>query len=346
MRVGRSACGSISRAAARRRLEVRVELVDADLVDRVRVQVPERAQPDELVVASPPEGPVVGRGRQAVRDPGAVRLHRGVRPVDRPGEAGELGLAEDGLGGRADLREQRRQVPCVARLDLLPDRDLRTRGAALRGLEERGRLLEPVGDALQPLRQRGRAAREQEEDRVAHLARGEPGPLPAPDLLRVEQRRAQVVDLEVPLEARGRGEVRVIDRLDGGEVRPVGPDLVEDRVPARVPEPVVLGVDAEHRREDRVVLEQAADARLDEVVQPLVHRPGVGRGRGSRECHVGESLGHRSSGTRGSRRAATRGPARARVLRPRCPRARGRGPARSPGGPRRRRRRPGRRPRR
>ena len=96
------------------------------------------------------------------------------------------------------------------------------------------------------------------------------------------------MDLEVALEPGLRRQAVGVQRHDRREVRAVVGDLLEDGVAAGVAEPVVLGVDAEQRRVDRVVHEQASDAGLDEVVEARVERPLVGRGLGSRQVDAAE----------------------------------------------------------
>ena len=143
----------------------------------------------------------------------------------------------------------------------------------------------------EPLRERRGAAGEQQEHGVADVAGGLRAALPAADLVRVEQRQADVVELQVPLEPRGGGQPGRIQRLDGGEVGLLLGDLVLDRVPARVAQAVVLAVDAEVGGHDRVVGEQAPDAGLDEVVEAVVERARVRRGRRSREILAAEQCG-------------------------------------------------------
>src|SRR2546423_11261312 len=68
-------------------------------------------------------------------------------------------------------------------------------------------------------------------------------------------------------------------------------EIVEHRVARAVSEPVVAGMDPEVRAHDRVVVDEPAEARLDEVVQAVVERPGVGRAIRSGEGYVGQG-GH------------------------------------------------------
>ena len=77
-------------------------------------------------------------------------------------------------------------------------------------------------------------------------------------------------------------------------------ELVEDRLPPAVAELVVERVQAEGRAEDRVVADQPAQARLDEVVERVVARPAVGRVGGARQVGRERRVGQGSApGSRG-----------------------------------------------
>ena len=284
------------------RLGVRAQLVPADLEDRVRVQVPEGAQADQLVVALATQRPVLGGGRQRPVHPDGVVVERLAGAVDRAVQPGQLPGVQDLLGGLPHLGEEARQVLRVAELHLLPQADLGPDRPAARLREEGGDALETVRDALDPLRQGRGSAGEQREHGVADVPGGLRPALPAADLVRVEQRQADVVELQVPLEPRGGGQPGRIERLDGGEMALLLGDLVLDGVPAGVAQAVVLAVDPEVGGHDRVVGEQAPDAGLDEVVEAVVERAGVGRGRRSREILAAEQCRHGSSGAAGARR--------------------------------------------
>ena len=118
--------------------------------------------------------------------------------------------------GRQDVRRRRRRSrrrrpaarAAVVDLDLLPAADLRDGRAGL-GLLEVGRdRLEPAGDRVEPLGERRVVAREQQEQAVADVVERERPPLPDPQPVDVEDRAADVVDLEVALEARPRATAR------------------------------------------------------------------------------------------------------------------------------------------
>ena len=72
-------------------------------------------------------------------------------------------------------------------------------------------------------------------------------------------------------------------RLDLAQVAPVGVELGEDRLATAVAELVVAVVQAEVRAEDRVVADEPAEARLDEVVERVVGRAAVVGRRGARQ---------------------------------------------------------------
>ena len=69
-------------------------------------------------------------------------------------------------------------------------------------------------------------------------------------------------------------------------------ELAEDRVAPAVAEEVVVLVDPERRREDRVVADQPAEAFLDEVVQPRIEGAGGGAGAGAGERRGRALVGH------------------------------------------------------
>jgi hypothetical protein len=86
------------------------------------------------------------------------------------------------------------------------------------------------------------------------------------------------VDLEVALEAGLRRQLGRVDRLDGRQVDPVGGDLAKHGVALAIGQPVVFGVDADERREVRVIPDDPPEATLDQVVEAVVQRAAV-RGR-------------------------------------------------------------------
>ena len=88
------------------RLGVRAQLLPADLQDRVRVQVAEGPQADQLVVALAAQRPVVGGAGQRPVQPGGVGVEGRAGAVDRAVQAGELSLVHHLLGGLPDLGEE------------------------------------------------------------------------------------------------------------------------------------------------------------------------------------------------------------------------------------------------
>ena len=126
-------------------------------------------------------------------------------------------------------------------------------------------------------------AREQQEQPVADRVERERPSLPDAKHVGLEDAAADVVDLEVAFEAGVFGEAGGIDRLDRGQMLPIRRELAEHRVAPAVAERVVVVVDPEVRRGNRVVAHEPSEARLDEVVEALVERPGLRRpsGRGS-----------------------------------------------------------------
>ena len=137
-------------------------------------------------------------------------------------------------------------------------------------------------------------AREQQEQAVADVVEGERATLPDAQDVRVEDGPADVVDLEVALEARLGGQPGRVDRLDRGEVRAVRRELGEDGLAAAVAEQVVVLVEAERGAEDRVVADEPHEAGLDEVVE-VGRRAGPGqppaRGAGAARRVVARSSG-------------------------------------------------------
>ena len=239
MSVGRSASGSSSRAAARRALEVGLELVLADLEDRVGVEVAERPQPDQLVVALGAQRPVVARVGDGLRRSSRVRLaaRRSRRRWPARAASSSAPSMTPSAAARTSANRDGRSAG-VARLGALPDRDLWPDGAGLRP----ARGTPAPASSRSAIRARrsasGAAPRaNSEEDRVAELAGRRAAPLPAPDLVALVQVETEVVQLEVALEPGRRGEAGVVERLDRGEVRAVRGDLGEHGVAARVAQP-------------------------------------------------------------------------------------------------------------
>ena len=191
--------------------------------DRVGVQVPEGAQPDQLVVALPAQRPVLGRGARGSSPPRrrGRRAPRRAPWIARSSRASPAAPSTSS-GRRADLGEQPRQVrwrsaarpSATGRPGARPRAAARPRGSA--GTPSRR-------SAMRSIRSDSGAAPRANSENTASpmLAGGRRPPLPAADLVRLEQPEAEVVELEVPLEPRRGREPGWVERLDGREVRPV-----------------------------------------------------------------------------------------------------------------------------
>ena len=246
----------------------------------------------ERVVPLASDRPVVGPVRERALEPGRVELDGDLGGVRGPAEAPSLRPVDGSVRGRDDLIEEGRDLGGGLDLDPLPHPDLRLDRAGTRLVEVLGDGLEAPGDRRQPLGEGGMVAGEQEEQPVADRVEGERPALPDAQHVRVEDGSADVVQLQVALEAGGRRQVGWIEGLDLREVAPIGLELGENRLTSAVAELVVERVQAQGGPQDRVVADQPAQSRLDEVVERVVARPavaGVGRARQvGRECRVGQ----------------------------------------------------------
>ena len=116
-------------------------------------------------------------------------------------------------------------------------------------------------------------AGEQQEETVADHVEGERATLPDPEHVRLVDAATEVVDLEVAVESGARGELSGIDRFDRAQVEALGRELGEDLVPARIAERIVVVVQAQPGGQDRIVLDEPSETRLDEVVEGGISRP-------------------------------------------------------------------------
>ncbi len=280
-------------------LGVGAQLLPADLEDRVSVEVAEATELHELAVALAAQRPVVGRARErGVQPVGVVVERRTARRRSRcPAGRGRPGVSAVSAGLAATISTKSPGRSCgVADLQLLPDRD---RGA------RRSRTGAGRQSGTAAMRSAMRSSRSESGARHARTARKTASPMSSAAGPRRSQRRtssrrtapeADAEQVHVALEARRGGggrRGRAPRRRRGGLV---ARDLVLDRRRATgVAQAVVLGVDAEVGRRDRVVGHQPPDTRLHEVVEAAVGRALVGRGCGSREVHAAELVGHRSS---------------------------------------------------
>ena len=133
---------------------------------------------------------------------------------------------------------------------------------------------------------------EQQEQAVADRVERQRATLPEAQDVRVEDRPAQVVELEVALEPDPRRQLGGVERLDQVEMRALRSQLAEDGLTTSVAEEVVVLVQAHGGPEHRVVADQPHETGLDEVVEPVVERPAVRRRRRSREDPLTGRFGH------------------------------------------------------
>ncbi len=245
----------------------------------------------ERVVPLPSDRPVVGPVRERLLEPARVQLDGDLGRTDRPVEAAALRLRDRPLGGGVDLVEEGRELRGGLELDPLPRPDLRHGRAGLGLLEVHGDGLEAAGDGLEPVREWRMVAREQQEQPVADRVEGERPPLPDAHDVGVEDRAPDIVELEVPLEPGRRRQVGWVERLDLGQVRALGVQLGQDRLAPAVAELIVVSVQAEGGAEDRVVADEPAKARLDEIVERVVARPAVVGVRGARQVGREDRVG-------------------------------------------------------
>ena len=152
-------------------------------------------------------------------------------------------------------------------------------------------------------------AREQEEQAVADGVQGERATFPDAQDVGIEDRAADVVQLEIALEARLGGERLRVDGLDRREVIAVRGQLGQDRLAAPITEQVVVLVEAERRGEHRVVVDEPDEPRFDEVVEAVVKGSAGRRRRGARERCRRSWVGHLggTSGAPGTWRGCDRG---------------------------------------
>ena len=286
------------------------ELIPADREDRVRIEAAEGAQAHELVVPLPLERPRARPGREGSADPVGLFGDGDARAV-RTLEQATVGGRGQPVRRGDDLVEEPRQVAARGQLDLLPDSHLRLDGASPVSREVGGHALEPAGDRLEPLVQRRMVAGEEREEGVAHRRRSGGVTLPRSNDIAVEERQPEVVQLEVALESRLRGESGCIQGLDRGEVMAIALDLFEGGVARRIAELIVPRVDPEVGRRDRVALDAVAESGLDEVVERIVERPLFSGRRRPRELDAAQCP--RRHGQRATAAAAVSVPAAAAV---------------------------------
>ena len=264
----------------------------AKLEDGVAVKPIERSETDELVVELASDGPLVGPVGERVLEPRGVQLDGDLGRLAGALEAPLFGAWERVLAGGDELLEEDRQFAGCLDLDPLPRPDLRHCRSGLGFFQVRCDGLESAGDRVEPLGQWGVIAREQQEQPVADGIEGRRATLPDSEPVGIEDRAADVVALDVALEGGFRREAGRVERVDFGEVRPIGIEPRQERVPTPVTEEIVVRVEAEARSEDRVLADEVAEPALDEVVEPVVEGTGIGAARGPREVARGVVIGH------------------------------------------------------
>ena len=148
---------------------VTLQLLPADLEDRVGIEAIERAQPQELVVALATDRPIGSRAGQDLEQPLGLVLDGDLGAVDGAAEATAIRRRHVGamhLGRGDDLVQEARHVPAGVELDLQPRRDLGPDGTTAIGGEESGRRFEPGGDRPESLGKRREVAREEREQGI------------------------------------------------------------------------------------------------------------------------------------------------------------------------------------
>ena len=190
------------------RLPLLLQPLPAELEDGVRVEAVERAQADHRVVLLAADRPVVRAVGERPLQPRGVELDGDLGRLARALEAALFGRRQDVDAGRDELVEEGRQLARGLDLDPLPEPDLRDGRAGLRFLEVGRGGLEPAGDRVESLGEQRVVPGEQQEEAVADVVEGERAALPEAQDVGIEDRAADVVELELALEARLVGERR------------------------------------------------------------------------------------------------------------------------------------------
>ena len=211
MTVGLVASGSISRAAAARAACSSAQLLPAELEDVVGVEAVERR--GGATSASWRSRPIAQSSVPSASVPSSQSAYSSTATfaaLDRAVEATLLGGAEHAGAGRHDLVEEGRQLGARSSSSIcLPAAGPAGRSpGSCAASRKAGDVLEPAGDRLEPLGERRVVAREQQEQAVADRVEGERPALPDAQDVGVEDRAAEVVELEVALEARRRRQRR------------------------------------------------------------------------------------------------------------------------------------------
>ena len=261
-----------------------MEPLPAELQDRVGIEPVEGAKGDHLIVALSADRPCIRPAGQRSLEPPAVEFHGDLGRLAGALETALLRSCQDRRSGGGDLVEEGRQFAGGLDLDLLPAPDLGHGRPGLGLLKERGDGLQSAADRVQPLGERSMVPGEQQEQAVADRVEGERATLPETKPVRIEDGPPDVVDLQVAFEGRLGGQAGRIERLHLGEMGALSREFREDGIAAAVTEQVVVAVQSDGGREDRMVADEPLEACLDEVVEGVVERPRTGGRRRTRQC--------------------------------------------------------------
>src|ERR1019366_7188052 len=242
---------------------------------------------DELVVALATQRPAVHGRVEGASQEALVVGHGDLGPLGRRGQPALFRFGENAAGGH-DLVEEGRHLRGRLELELLPQANLgQGRPGALLG-QEAGDRLEPAGQRGQALLERGKVPGKQSEERVADSIHGGRASLPEPLLLEVEQLQAEVVDLDVALEADLGRQSRRVERLDRTTVGSRLGDLVLYGFTGPVRQALIFGVEPQECGGVGVGQDRTSEVRLHQVVEVLVERPWFGRRFGPAQLERGE----------------------------------------------------------
>src|SRR3989442_1295169 len=247
----------------------------ADGVDFLDGQA-ELAQPDEFPELRRADAHFVLRLREHIGpDPLRVVLERGSRFRDGLLEASAVWTGQGLLARRLDNVKEAGDALRRLERNLAPDLD-RGSNPPLGLLQEAGRPFESSGDALESPRQRSEGTHEEREQRVSDRLRAPRHRLPRADFLGLEDPDPEDVP-EVPqVHALPRGQAGPIDCLDPTqEFLDAGP-LFELRVIRPDRQAVIVIVNPDIRREDRVPFDVPIDHLLREGIDLGVgHAAGI-----------------------------------------------------------------------
>src|SRR5881296_808095 len=247
----------------------------ADGVDLLHRQT-ELTEPDEFSELRRADAHLVLRLREHIGpDPLRVVLERGTCFRNGLFEASAVWTGQGLLARRLDYVKEAGDALRRLERNLAPDLD-RGSNPPLGLLQEAGRPFESFGDALESPRQRSEGTHEEREQRVSDCLRTPRHRLPRADFLGLEDPDPEDVP-EVPqVHALPRRQAGPIDRLDPTqEFLDAGP-LLEFRVVRPDRQAVIVVVNPDIRREDRVPFDVPIDDFLREGVDLGVgHTAGI-----------------------------------------------------------------------